>query len=92
MNLEQLNQYVYRYKAILLAICIVLVLILMSDNRITALAVALVFMCLSSIGDMVLGYYKFRAGMGFVQTLIVPVLMFLVFFSLAVYMGVKLWA
>jgi hypothetical protein len=90
MNLDQLNTYVFRYKAVLFAVCIVIVLYLMGDNRLAALSVARVFMCLSSVGDMVLGWYKYQAGMGFVQTLLVPALMFIVFLALAIFLSIMI--
>ena len=88
MNLEKLSHNIFRYKAVLFAACVV-VIIMNLDQRPKALSFALLFMSLSSIGDIILGYYKVKAGLGFVSSLLLPILMFLVFLSLAVFMQIK---
>jgi phosphate starvation-inducible membrane PsiE len=88
MNLEKLSQFIFRYKVFLFLICVA-VIINYLDNRPKALSFALIFMSLSSIGDIILGYHKNKAGMGWVSSLLVPAVMFFVFMSLGVFMLIK---
>ena len=88
MDLAKLSQQIFKVKAVLFAICVVIVLIVLLalHERAKALGIALVFMCLSTIGDIVLGYFKNKAGLGFVSSLLVPAIMFVVFLFLAIVM------
>jgi hypothetical protein len=82
MNLARLSQQIFKIKAALFAICIVIVLLLIKD-RVQALGIVLVFMCVSTVGDIVLGYYKSKAGMGIASSLLIPLIMFVVFLFLS---------
>jgi len=85
MDPEKLSQLIFRLKAALLLVCLAIILLVFKE-RTLALAVALAFMSLSSLGDIVLGFSKMKSGAGLAQSLLLPVIMFLVFMALSVFM------